>query len=785
MSRSRFRIASGWRVPRGGRTRRLSLGRGGIVLVGLVIAGLVAGGLAQLRVETGTASFLPAGDKTVQQYEQSASSFGGDPVVVLAESKDPARMLGPDQLPRLLKLEGDLAALPDSAVVYGPGTTLNQVAGQAQNLLSEISGRRDGLRAAAESAAARQGATPQGASAAGSRAVADFDQRYGSLLVQGLPAGLPTLHNPSFANAVVYNQGGQPKPQWRFVVPSRNSVAVLVRPRQNLDQAGTERLVDGVRSSVRSAGLDADRVTVSGVPVVADELGSRVAREAPMLGIAALVAVAGCLLAVPWTRWRRRLLPLVTTLGASAATLALFGWLDRPISLGVVAFLPILLGIGNDFPIYLAQRARWRVVLPVAVATAAGFAALVASPLPFVRDLGFALGIGVLLSAGVGLAISRRLTRPEHGGQDHVSATTTASAAPKGPTKRRPGQVAGAVLLTVSALAGWVALPGLQLEANPNRLASGLSSVQAADHVEDVMGSSGEMDVVLRGEDVRSPQALAWMRAAQGAIVAHYGDRMRPVLSAPDLLRFLGDSPTPEQINAALRLLPPYLTGAVLSDDSRVSLAAFGVKMEDLRGLRGLRDGAQRVMPPPPPGHRVEITGLPVVAVRGYEILSDGRYASNLLGIGATTLVLVAFLRRRSDAARAAVAALLATGAGMFLLWLTAMPLTPLTVTLGSLTAAIGCEYTVLLAEASRRNDSVLRRSVMLTATTSAAGYVVLAFSSVSVIQQFGVLLPCSVGLSLASALCVTQLFGQAGHGREEHAVSAAAERSQAEGVDS
>lgn len=180
----------------------------------------------------------------------------------------------------------------------------------------------------------------------------------------------------------------------------------------------------------------------------------------------------------------------------------------------------------------------------------------------------------------------------------------------------------------------------------------------------------------------------------------------------------------------------------------------------------------RHLLPPPPPGHHVEITGLPAVAVRGYELLSQGRYLSNLLGIGATGLVLAVLLPRRKDAVRAVLAALLATGSGMFLLWLTGTPLTPLTVALGSLTAAVGCEFTVLLAEAARTNEPALKRSVMLAATTSAAGYVVLTLSSVPVIRQFGALLPCSVGLSLASALFVTQFIGQARSRRGEQGAS-------------
>ncbi|MEV4731853.1 RND transporter [Saccharopolyspora sp. NPDC049426] len=739
----------------------------------------------QLRVETGVTSLLPASDKSVQQYEEVASSFGGDPVVVLVESKEPGRLLGAEQLPRLLRMEGQLAALPDAAVAYGPATTLNQIAGQTQNMLAEISGRRDGLRAAAESEAANRGATPQAASAAGEQAVAGFDQRYGALLVRGLPAGLPTLHNPSFVHAVAFNHAGQPKPQWRFVIPSRNSVAVLVRPRQGLDAAGTQRLVDGVRKTVGSAGLGAERVSVSGVPVVADELGKSVAREAPILGVAGLLAVGVCLFAVPWTRRRWRVVPLLVTVVASVATLAVFGLLARPISLGVMVFLPVLLGIGSDFPTYLAQRASKRSVLAVGAATAAGFGTVVASPLPFVRDLGLALCIGVLLSVLFGFLASLR--RPsahrESDTQGDSPAQGPAVHMDEGTTKPRLAKVAVAFMLAMPAVAGWIALPSLKVEASPERLISGLPAVAEADHVERVMGSSGEMDVVLRGDDVRSPQALAWMRAAQDSVVAHHGDRIRPVLSAPDLLRFLGDAPTSEQVNAAMRLLPPYLTGAVVRDDARVGLVSFGVRMEDMQDLRDLRDRVRTLLPPPPPGYQAEVTGLPVVAVRGYELLSEGRYASNVLGIAATGAVLALALRRRGDAVRAVVAALLATGTGLLVLWLTAVPLTPLTVALGSLTAAVGCEFTVFLAEASRTADMTLRRSVVLAAAASAVGYAVLVFSSVSVIQQFGLLLTCSVGLSLISALCVTQ-HSWLGRGEaEKQAAPPADERIHAEGM--
>jgi predicted RND superfamily exporter protein len=431
--------------------RRLGWRGAAALLVAVVALALVGGGLARLRVETGVASFLPTADPAAHELDRLARSFGGDPVVVLVESRQPRALLGPEQLPRLLRLEGRLAELPDVAVVYGPATTLNQIAIQTQNLLAEISGRRDGLRAAAEAKARRNGASPARVRAAGDEAVTGFERRYGGLLVRSLPAGLPTLRNPSFVTSVVYNQAQQPKPQWRHVVPSERSVAILVRPRQGLDQRGTERLVRGVRDLLASAELDSRRVTVTGAPVVAAALGGQIRRELPLLGAAALVAVAGCLLAAPWTRRRRhRVLPLVVMLAVTALTLAFFGWRGTPISLGVVGFLPVLLGVGSYYPVYLLQRAHRREVLVVAGAAAAAFASLVVSPPPFVRDLGTALAVGITFAVGAGLVLARVV----HLDPPAEAAVRASASHARSAMGARRFAVAAVVLAALSA-AGW------------------------------------------------------------------------------------------------------------------------------------------------------------------------------------------------------------------------------------------------------------------------------------------------------------------------------------------
>ncbi|WP_228708137.1 MMPL family transporter [Amycolatopsis keratiniphila] len=735
-----------------GAPRRRPTKRGLLVALGVIVtAGFMLGGLAQVRIETSVDSFLPTDDPVVRQFEAESGSFGGDPIVVLLESGQPRAQLDKEHLPTLVELEGRLSRLPDVAAAYGPGTTLNQIAGRTQDLLAELSGRRDAVRAQAQ-----QSKTGKEADEAGNAAVAAFDARYGPLLVQGMPAGLPTLHNQSFVNTVVYTSAGQPRPQWRFVVPSDRSAAILVRPREGLDQQGTERLVQAVRDAVAAAKPDAQRITVSGVPVLAVSLGDQVQREIPWIGGTALLAVGACFLLIPWVRkWRRRLVPVLTTVVAIGLTLAVFGWLERPLSLGVVAFLPVLLGVGSYYPTYFAQQARRRVVLVVAIATAAAFAMLLLSPLPFVRELGLALSIGVLIAAFVGMIFIRGplfTVEPDQPLGEMVSS-------PRAARSPRWARAAVGVVAVAVAAAGWMALPRIELESNFQSFATGLDALTDAQHVESVIGSSGEVAVVLNGPDVLSPEAMNWASEAQESIVSRHGDQMRPVVSPPTLLQFLGTSPTASQIAAGVRLLPPYLTGAVFRNDRTSALLSFGVRMEDLSELKTLRDDVMRHMPPPPQGYQVDLTGLPMVAVRGNELVSADRILTNLAGILAGGTVLLIALRRKADATRAVTAAAVATGTGLCFLWLTGLPLSPVTAGLGSLTAAVGCEFTVLLSEAARRRSRGLRLSILLAACTSTVGYAVLVLSELAAVREFGALLAGSVVLALLSAAWVVWLW--------------------------
>jgi predicted RND superfamily exporter protein len=737
-------------------------GRQLVVLALLTVTAVATlGGLLRLKTETGPESFLPSGDPALESLHDSARSFGGDPIVVLAESSKPRQLLGSEQLPKLLTMEGRLSRLPDVAVVYGPATVLNQIAGSSQQLIATLAGRRDAVAAEAHRRASERGASAQEVAAAGERAVANFDQRYAALLVRGLPAGLPTLRNQGFISKVIFDDAGAPKPQWKFVVPAPDTVAILVRPREGLDQEGTEKLVDAVNSTVDRAGLDTERVTVTGVPAVTAGLGSKIRWEMPLLGALAVALIAACYLLVPWIRPKRyRLIPLATTLCATALILAIFGWLNRPLSLGVIAFLPILVGIASDYPAYLTQPGRRRQVIVAALASAAAFASLAISPVPFVRDLGLALACGLLLALGLALVTSGRLTHAE----------PDPALTPSGPQEevtdvrrqvtlwQRISALAVAVAL---ATIGWFALPHLDIEAQPNKLAEGLPAMTDIAHAEQVLGGSGEVQVVLRGPEVLAPKALRWMGQAQDEIALRYGSQVRPIVSPPSLLKFLGPSPTPEQIAAGMQLLPAYLAGSVVRDDHQRATMSFLLQLQDLRDQGRVLDGVRSVLPAPPAGYDVELVGLPVVASRGYELVSGSAYLTSTIGIASAGLVLLVGLRRRSEALRAVLAAGLATGWGLAAVAALGMSLTPLTLALGSLTTATACEFTVMLSQASGLRRSQLHRTVVAAAAAAALGFAALSASGLDMVREFGLLLAGTVALSFVAARLVVELLPQ------------------------
>jgi predicted RND superfamily exporter protein len=260
------------------------------------------------------------------------------------------------------------------------------------------------------------------------------------------------------------------------------------------------------------------------------------------------------------------------------------------------------------------------------------------------------------------------------------------------------------------------------------------------------------------------------MRKAESSIVANHGDEVRPIVSLPTLVRFLGAEPSDDQLAASLRLLPSYLTSSVVRNDHRMAVLSYGVDLDDARQLQALRNEIQADLPPAPKGLRVELVGLPFVAVSAYESLAGDRYLNAGLGIVAAGLVLLLLLRRRRDAGYAVAAAVVTTGLVLLGMHLLGIGLNPITAAVGSLAAAVACEFTVVLIDARRHPGGRRHRTVPLAAAASATGYGVLAVSGVTSIREFGLLLAVTVAVAALVAYLMVWI-GPVGVTKEEASV--------------
>ena len=728
-----------------------------------VVVGILALGLTRTQFDTSVGSFIPRGDPAYQALQQHDRTFGADPVVVVLHGKaSEGLLLDQGQLVKLVRLEGALSHLDDVAVVYGPGTVLNQTAKAIQAVLQQIAGQRDAVRNLALQQARSNGLSAAAAQAAADAAVAKVDERYGKLLVKAMPIGLPTLSNSQFVGSVLLDEKGDPRPEWRFLVPDAKSATVLVRPRSGLSQEANGRLVDAVRDLVAKSGLNVSAPLVTGVPVLTASIADKARAEAPRIGLAALGSVALVFLLAPWSKRRKfRLLPLACALLGTGTVIGVFGLLDRPVTLGIVAFLPVLTGIGSDFPLYLFQPSRRRRVLVAAGAGAVAFGTLTLSPLPFVSEFGLALTLGIV--ATVGWALTLRSLLPVVEPAEVAGGRGAPLAAARSGRSIAIGRATGVVAALV-ACAGWVLLSGLSLQSSPQELAAGLPALDQVNAAEQTLGFSGELDVMLRGANVLEPRVLAWSTRAEQTVVTKNGDQMRPLLTYGRLLAFLGSDATAEQVDAGADLIPSYLLEAAVSPRRDLALSTYGIRLDDVRAQQRLIKQVRDTLPLPPAGYSVNLVGIPVVAARGLELMSSGRYLINLAGIFAAALVVGVGLRSRRDALAAACAALLATGWIFLGFSVLGARLSPLTLAVGALITVTACEFTTMLGEQSSARRSWTRRSVAFAATAGTLGYGVLALSGLAVLRDFGVTLAAGVVCSYLAALLVTTvLAGRSG----------------------
>jgi uncharacterized protein len=837
------------------RIARASARRPGRVLAAVALLA-VAGALLALRLEpsAATETLVGRGADTYEATERYRERFGDHSVVVLVRGELPDVLLT-SNLGRLIGLEGclsgnkpegetapggrgspcdRLAELKPVQVVYGPGTFANASAGELRTQIQAQS-QAKAAEATRAARAARRVARAQGKSRAEQERVADsarqlvyagfvrdllqVNLRYGLGLT-----GLPSVDDPNFISALYFDPSRgatTPKARFAYLLPSAEAAVVQVRLKPDLTDEQRAEAVALVREAVRMPEWDMKgdaTYTVTGAPVVAEDLADALAGSTLRLLLIGLVLMAIVLALV--FRSRLRLVPLAVALAAVAVTFGGMSLLGAPLTMASIASLPVLLGLGVDYAIQYQARVQEegdapraaRVAAPViataALATSVAFLVLLLSPVPMVRSF------GLLLVAGIGIAFALALTAGtaalslrgrgapgdsalarsvrgagellERPGRALARPARRAGGAAVRTALRRPGRVL--VVGLALAAVGWAADSRTEVVSDIERLVpQDLRAVQDLQALQEATGVAGEVDVVVEGSDLTQPAVVRWMRDYQTAVLRRYGysaergcarAELCPALSLSDLFRSEASASDRARIRSLLDAVPPYFSQAVITDDRRTAALAFGIRLVSLERQQEIIDDLRDRLDPPP-GVTARLAGLPVLAAEANANLSDPlrRLAMLLLGLIAVLVVLLVVGRRRRGSWRGAwqrawvplVPIALATGWSGLVLFLLRVPLNPLSAALGALVLAISTEFAVLLAarfeaeraagfepaEALRRTYRSTGAAVLASGATAIAGFAVLALSDVRMLRDFGLVTVVDLTVSLLGVLAL------------------------------
>jgi hypothetical protein len=321
-----------------------------------------------------------------------------------------------------------------------------------------------------------------------------------------------------------------------------------------------------------------------------------------------------------------------------------------------------------------------------------------------------------------------------------------------------------------------------------------LPALEDVDELEEATGISGLTYVTVTAPDLTDRGVITWMHDFQQRVLDRHGytgvgsscqspeTELCPEISLPDFL-YGGEATAPSQqrIRTDLRLLPEYVAQAMVTTDEETGgpgntgVITFGIKVMPFDQQKALIDDIRSQIDPPgaaddpPPGVTAQVLGLPVLAADANSALSGSRYLVTVAGLLAVALVLVAVYRSARRALVPLIPIVFATGWSSLILWITGVPLNPMSATLGALVIAIATEFSVLLSaryhEERRRGGSLgeaLRRTyartgaaVVASGVTAIAGFAVLAFTNIRMLRDFGLVTVFDLGVALLGVLLV------------------------------
>jgi uncharacterized protein len=774
----------------------------GIVgVVGLAITLILGLGITRLEFSTGQDSYLNKSDQVYKDNVAYQDLFGGQAMITLFtmdEGTDVVDLFTPENVDRMRSVEDQLRESDGVLSVISPLTALEFTQALVQTDTGDVT-----QSVAGQALLGARERDPDPASQ--QRRLDDA----GATLARysAIPVDQQTFDNPEWVRFLLFDNRGEIRKSLRPFFPDETHAQLVTRLVGNASLEEEGAASERVQSVTLGEDWDNADVLTTGAPVLLKDLNDYLRGGMLTLGAIAVAIMALILVLLFGVRWR--LLPLFVILVGVTWAFGLAGYLGIPLSVVTIAGLPVMLGVGIDYAIQMHARIEEEVVVdraahPIQEASVNlgpallvvtfdaifAFLALRFARVPMIRHFGMLLTVGiaaicvcsiVLPMAILGIREYRSPTK----GRDFRSGPLARLVVWLGSLPRRtavPLIVASAVIF----VGGLVVEDDLVIESDPEKWVNQDTQViKDIDTLKSEVGSSSELGIFIESDDVFDDDTVTFVSDFATAELAERPDNLLTASSIVTTVTFLLEipdttplAPTGEDVQRAYEVAPPDIQRSTVNLDAGAlnlvfrtgpgSLDERAVYVDQIR--EQLESGEVQTASETvtvPEGVRATPSGLAVVGVGLLENLEANRilliYLSALFVFGFLTVRLRSVVR----ALLSMVPVLIAVGAASLVAEIFGLRLSPMTAVGGPLVIAACTEFTSLILlrfieerrrglaprEAVDATASRTGRAFIVSALTAIAGVAVIAFSSLPLLRDFGLVVAMNVTVALLSAL--------------------------------
>jgi hydrophobe/amphiphile efflux-3 (HAE3) family protein len=770
---------------------------GMVGVVGLAITLVLGLGITKLDFATGQDSYL---NKDEQVYKDSVAYqdlFGGQAMVSLFtmdDGKTVDDLFTPANIAHLREVEADLRATDGVLTVISPLTALEFT----QNMVSSPTGDVT-QSVAGQALLGARGREPDPAA----QAIRLTDSVTTLDRIAAVP-GEHTIDNPAWVDFLLHDNRGEIRKSLRPFFPDGTHAQVITRLEGNASLEEEGAAADRVMEVVQYESFENASTVTTGAAVLLKDLNDYLRGGMLTLGAIAVAIMVVILVLLFGVRWR--LLPLFVILVGVTWAFGLAGYLGIPLSVVTIAGLPVMLGVGIDYAIQMHSRIEEEVVIdrashPIQEASVNlgpallvvtfdavfAFLALRFAKVPMIRDFGLLLAVGIaaicVCSIVLPLAtLGIREFRSPTVGRDFSHGRLARLVTWMG-SLPRASAVPLAVASVVVFLGGVVVEDKLEIQSDPEQWVNQDTQViRDIDTLKSETGSSAELGIFLESDDVFSDETAQFVTGFANEELRERPDDLLTASSIVTTVAFLLEvpdttllAPTGDDVRRAYEVAPPDIQRALVNpDDGALNLvfrtgpgslderAVYTNEIRDELDAGRTAGGVEL-----PPGVRATPSGLAVVGVGLLENIESNRILLTYLAVGFVFLFLAVRLRSLVRALLSMVPVLIAVGAASLVAWALDLQLSPMTAVGGPLVVALCTEFTSLIllrfieerqrGYAPRQAIDVTAartgRAFIVSALTAVSGVAVIAFSSLPLLRDFGLIVAMNVAVALLSAL--------------------------------